>query len=42
MVIDTEPQEEDEQVDDEVHMTDVTPTLHNTKFVIDDEKRFRR
>lgn len=29
--------DDDEQVDDEVHMTDVTPTPHNTKFVIDDE-----
>ena len=37
MVIDTEPQEEDEQVDDEVHMTDVTPTHQSTKFVIDEE-----
>jgi len=37
MVIDTEPQEEDEQVDDEVHMTDVTPTHPSTKFVIDEE-----
>jgi Ran-binding protein 9/10 len=31
-------QEEDEQVDDEVHMTDVTPTHHDTKFVIDDDE----
>jgi Ran-binding protein 9/10 len=37
MEIDSDPQEEDEQVDDEVHMTDVTPTHPNTKFVIDDE-----
>ena len=37
MIIDTEPQEEDEQVDDEVHMTDVTPTLPSSKFVIDEE-----
>jgi Ran-binding protein 9/10 len=37
MAIDTDPQEEDEQVDDEVHMTDVTPTHPNTKFVIDEE-----
>jgi hypothetical protein len=37
MAIDTDPQEEDEQVDDEVRMTDVTPTHANTKFVIDDE-----
>ena len=29
--------DEDEQVDDEVHMTDVTPTHPNTKFVIDEE-----
>jgi Ran-binding protein 9/10 len=29
--------DDDEQVDDEVHMTDVTPTPHNTKFVIDDD-----
>ena len=35
MVID---REEDEQVDDEVHMTDVTPTHHDTKFVIDDDE----
>ena len=38
MAIDTGPQEEDEQVDDEVHMTDVTPSHHNTKFVIDDDE----
>ena len=37
MAIDSEPQEEDEQVDDEVHMTDVTPTHPDTKFVIDEE-----
>jgi Ran-binding protein 9/10 len=37
MAIDTDPQEEDEQVDDEVHMTDVTPSHPNTKFVIDEE-----
>jgi Ran-binding protein 9/10 len=37
MEIETEPQEEDEQVDDEVHMTDVTPSHPNTKFVIDEE-----
>jgi Ran-binding protein 9/10 len=37
MIIDTEPQEEDEQVDDEVHMTDVTPTHPSSKFVIDEE-----
>lgn len=30
--------DDDEQVDDEVHMTDVTPTPHNTKFVIDDDE----
>jgi Ran-binding protein 9/10 len=33
MVID-----DDEQVEDEVHMTDVTPTPHSTKFVIDDDE----
>ena len=38
MAIDAGLQEEDEQVDDEVHMTDVTPTHHNTKFVIDDDE----
>jgi Ran-binding protein 9/10 len=37
MVIDSEPQEEDEQEDDEVHMTDVTPTHPTSGFVIDDE-----
>lgn len=37
MAIDTDLQEEDEQVDDEVHMTDVTPSHPNTKFVIDEE-----
>ena len=37
MAIDSEPQEEDEQVDDEVHMTDVTPSHPTTKFVIDEE-----
>jgi hypothetical protein len=37
MAIDSDQHEEDEQVDDEVHMTDVTPTHPNTKFVIDDE-----
>lgn len=38
MAIDIRLQEEDEQVDDEVHMTDVTPTHHNAKFVIDDDE----
>jgi len=37
MAIDSDPQEEDEQVDDEVHMTDVTPSHPTTKFVIDEE-----
>jgi len=38
MEIDTGLEDEDEQVDDEVHMTDVTPSHHNTKFVIDDDE----
>jgi hypothetical protein len=37
MAIDNEQLEEDEQEDDEVHMTDVTPTHPRSKFVIDDE-----
>src|SRR5271169_4795921 len=37
MAIDSQPQEEDEQVDDEVHMTDVSPTHHNARFFIDEE-----
>jgi Ran-binding protein 9/10 len=37
MAIDNEQLEEDEQEDDEVHMTDVTPTHPHSKFVIDDE-----
>jgi hypothetical protein len=37
MAVDLQPQEEDEQVDDEVRMTDVSPTHHNAKFVIDEE-----
>ena len=35
MAIDSDLQD-DEEVDDEVHMTDVTPTHPNTKFVIDE------
>ena len=38
MEIDVTLHEEDGQVDDEVHMTDVTPTHPNSKFVIDDEE----
>ena len=30
--------DDEQEVDDEVHMTDVTPTPHNTKFVIDDDE----
>ena len=37
MALDSDVQEEDEQVDDEVHMTDVTPSHPTTKFVIDEE-----
>ena len=38
MDIDGTLHEEDGQVDDEVHMTDVTPTHPNSKFVIDEEE----
>ena len=38
MAIDDDENDEQEIEDDEVHMTDVTPTPHNTKFVIDDDE----